>query len=258
MIFNQLEISKLVFEKPGLVVPLEPQFDNNKRIIGILVQFKKDQIDLKTFWGLHKESPEMDYFVSTIELMADLCLDKNFLAIQPLRKIYTFEICSWVISQEGYGEKIRAAFIRLVVTLWIEAESEELPTVNSIKTWDQIEQGGLKIICSDKPLEQFNEVRDFLIAYLSQVSSVGYMKAFEVEKNKLTLEALELLKTMAMCGFFKSKDEINWLLPSLLTLLNSANDVSNEEEDMQMGKRVESIRNYIFLLIFLNRKEKET
>lgn len=258
MIFNQLEISKLVFEKPELVVPLEPLFDASKKINGILIRFKGDQIDLKTFWGLHKASPEMDYFVSTIELMADLCLDKNFLAIKPLREIYTFPICSWVISQEEYGEKIRAAFIRLVVTLWIEAESEELPTLSSIRTWDQIEQGSLKMICSDKSLEEFNGIRDFLKEYLSQVSSVGYMKAFEVEKNKLTLEVLELLKTMATCGFFKSKEEINGLLPSLLTLLNSANDVSNEEEDLQMGKRVESIPNNIFLLKFLNREEEET
>jgi len=45
---------------------------------------------------------------------------------------------------------------------------------------------------------------------------------------------------MSICGFFKTVEEINGFFPSLLSILNSAHDVTNEEEDDSMRQRLES------------------
>ena len=80
---------------------------------------------LQTFKDEYNPS-YVDYFASIILLLADLCLDRNKIAQQSLQKIYSFELCYKIISHEvkeakdDYGLEIRRAFVKLMITLWID------------------------------------------------------------------------------------------------------------------------------------------
>lgn len=239
MILNQGEISKLMLEDDEIRSELVVLIRENETQ-GIELQISGDFIDMLNFQKHHQESHEFEYFISTIELMADLCLNKNFIAIDKLKNLYTFRLCSLIISNEKYEEKIRTAFLRLVMTLFIEAESDVLSTLSTVRTWEQISSDKPYLICIDKPIQQFDPLKEFIMKYLKKIADEEYMKGFELEKNRLTEQILELLKIMSICGFFKTVEEINGFFPSLLSILNSAHDVTNEEEDDSMRQRLES------------------
>lgn len=251
MIVSQGEISLLILNneeaRAKIVFPLR----NRLNIVDIMVS--GEWIDLLSFQK-NKESIEYEFFLSVIELMADLCLNKNFLAINVLKDIYTFEICFLLISNKKYEPEIRAAFVRLIVTLWIEAEGDILQPLSSIRTWEEIAgENQTKLICIDKDIKIYDRLKGFINEFLVLVVSEEYMKGFEKDKNLLTFQILSLLKTITLCGFFKSIEEINVFSPSLLAILNSVHDVMDIDENEIMKGRLESTIILIFSLknIFL-------
>ena len=63
----------------------------------IMVQAYNNQWDtLKDFYQLSQGNDDgqfFDFFTKMIELMSDLCLDKNFVAINPLSKRFPYQMC---------------------------------------------------------------------------------------------------------------------------------------------------------------------
>jgi hypothetical protein len=53
--------------------------------------------------------------------MSDLCLDKNFVAITPLSKLYPYQLCYQIVSNK-YELSVRNAFTELLTTLWVDRE----------------------------------------------------------------------------------------------------------------------------------------
>ena len=244
MLLNQGEISHLVLQDQSArekIVFLLKESKNQSIEICLNGQW----IDLLEFQK-KRESPEHEFFLSTIELIADLCLNKNFIAINELKDIYTFRLCFLLISNQKFDAEIRAAFVRLVITLWVEAEGEVLQTLSSIRSWEQISaEKPIELICINKDVKIFDPLKGFIIKYLVVVANVGYFKAFEKEKNLLTLQILGLLKNIALSGFLKTVEEINEFLPNLLFILNSVHDVTDVDEDQVMAGRLESMKKNI-------------
>lgn len=54
--------------------------------------------------------------------MCDLCLDKNFQAINPIKELFPLEICQTIIMSEKYHKLIRSAFCLLSINCWLEGE----------------------------------------------------------------------------------------------------------------------------------------
>ena len=239
MINNQREISILAVQDK----------DARERIVFKLRETKDHLVEVcvKGEWILlnefqkQKESEEYEFFLSTIELMADLCLGKNFLAIDELKEIYTFKLCSLLISNKIFDLEIRAAFVKLMNTLWVEAKGKIQQNLSSIRSWEEISAiHPIKLICIDQEIPEFDLLKSFIIEYLNTVTSAGYLKGYEKEKNTLTLEILNLLKNMTRCGFLKTIEQINSFLPSLLFILKSVHDVTDIDEDLAMASRLES------------------
>ncbi len=72
-----------------------------------------------------------------IEFLSDLCLDKNFLAINKLKEVFTLPLCKVIIKGLIYPASIRAAFTKLTITLWIEgSQLQKLELPNFVRAWD--------------------------------------------------------------------------------------------------------------------------
>jgi hypothetical protein len=54
---------------------------------------------------------------------------------------------------------------------------------------------------------------------------------WENEHNRMTLEVIQLMKLMMEFGFYMSASEFAENMEPLMKLLQSANDVSNEDEE---------------------------
>jgi len=73
-------------------------------------------------------------------LLSDLCLERNFTAINKLQKLYTYEQCIYIIrNKKDYDLPLRNAFTRLITHLWIDTKLIQLNLPNRIRVWNEME-----------------------------------------------------------------------------------------------------------------------
>ena len=60
------------------------------------------------------------FYINMIEFMADICKDRNYMAIESLNTKFSYEICWTIVSNPEYTFELRNVFLKLIITLWID------------------------------------------------------------------------------------------------------------------------------------------
>lgn len=150
---NQREISKLVLKDQRMQKQLLYDLrtvehtrspEHQLYEVEILIQEKGwESISAmdKKYAYLRKDSESIyDFFISLIYLLGDLCLDRNYLAIDSLQAKYTFDLCRSVILNTDLKLRVRDAFCYLMNALWIDVapfQKQNMP--NMIVKWDSLD-----------------------------------------------------------------------------------------------------------------------
>ena len=169
MIKNQKDVTKRL---------LDNRADKEKLVFGIIKDSYQNGIILKLRAEGYEEVPLKDlrelsrqkddgkmyrYVVSMVQLLSDLCKERNYLAIDILQKDFTEEVCLEVISKKEYGFQERQAFTDLMVNLWIDVSPLQricLPLY--VKLWDKpSESESLRLFPSE-----FTSKHKTMIAYI--------------------------------------------------------------------------------------------
>ena len=106
------------------------------------------------------------YFCAIINLCADLCLDRNFIAMEPLKKLYPYAICYEIISKNLYSMVLRHSFTRLVTTLWIDEKFVKIQLPDRIRVWSKLDQKDVQI----NDVSDFAFLKNFINAYIEEIT----------------------------------------------------------------------------------------
>jgi hypothetical protein len=140
IISNQGEISNRLLKdkkvRRKLLYEVIP-YDNFKKIIVKNAKFPKGK-NLKDFKDEGENKKAMRYFSEMILLCSDLCLDRNFIAIDVLKREYPFPVCFAILNDKINDMAIRYSFIKLVITLWIDIDISPLISPKTIWIWNDI------------------------------------------------------------------------------------------------------------------------
>lgn len=242
MIANQGEISRAIFEDEGardaICYKLKVQPEDDE--IYLFANVYNEWILLRNFQQAVEARDGNDtiyeYFVSLIYLLADLCLQRNYIAISNLENIYTYDLCFAIMSREEYSDDLRTAFAKLFNCLWLDRDFQPLTLPNFLITWEEINAENAQDLFKYNALSnKFEDVQNFISVYVQRVAVRGYQKAFLTQRNKLTLTVLEICKTLLNFGFYSSMESMVHILRFLLKILNGLKDVTTPEEDKQQG-----------------------
>jgi hypothetical protein len=142
MIKNQKDITREMLSKKEVKSQLIFGIENNA-VSGIMVELDISGFEKLPLIELEKVSKHIDdgktfnYVISIIRLLSDLCMDRNYLAIDIMQKEFTYDICYEIISNPMYNLVVREAFAVFMVNLWIDVsplQAIDLP--QKIKVWD--------------------------------------------------------------------------------------------------------------------------
>jgi hypothetical protein len=245
MIVNQSEISKLMLEdsnnKNTLVLSIR-QGGSGK----VEVQAYDDYINLEDFEKISETKDSKDrfnYFVALINLLSDLCLNKNYIAIDQLKPVYPHSLIFIIISKSEYPYSLRSAFVRLMNTLWIEgSQTQPFNIPNLIRTWEDLAPNKRRTITSNTETSEFTMFKDYVKAFLIDITKEGFQRVYNTEKNLFTYHMLQMVKNMILFGVYNDPSEINPILKPLLSLLCGAFDAVDKSEEKAILAHIQNIK----------------
>ena len=174
-----------------------------------------------------------DYYVTFINLLSDLCMDRNFKSINPTQEMFSLDTCYQIMSSNSYAYELRSAFAQLTLTCWVDGMNlDKIDFPNYLRTWKVIPSTGRhsnEILCNRGDVSMFNRFKDFIVLHMQQITKSGYQRAWESDANEFTEKLLTLAMSFVEYGLYKSVEELNRLLQPLLSFLNASMDVNSED-----------------------------
>lgn len=148
-----------------------------------------------------------DFFTSLTMLLSDLCLSRNYLAVDVLNQLISFDICSQIVTGEKYPSQIKEAFAMLLQNLYIDvAPFQRLQIPNYVKVWEHLgdlEQGLSSRRGDGQNLIKYQALKTQLIEYLGQLGAAEFKK---LKEANLAYSMISLLKKMIEVGLISHED----------------------------------------------------
>jgi hypothetical protein len=243
MLKNQKDITLLVL-KNELVrnnLLFELMTDPLDGVLFSLGSMKIERIPLKDLQ--HKAATEkgkekvFNYVIAMTRLLADLCRDRNYLAIDELQQNFPFEVCFAIISENEYPNELRDAFVCLTISLWIDIsplQRIELPV--KIKMWgDSKLAKGVKAPMPNQIVFGKIDPRPFIIKYLNEMKRENNLEvkfvavASELEDVGNTIESrwsldlaiLTMAEKMLKLGIIFEENHTKQIVNSLKSYLKN-------------------------------------
>ncbi|KAL4441627.1 hypothetical protein ABPG74_021559 [Tetrahymena malaccensis] len=220
----------------------------------------------------------MRYYINIIYLFSDLCMDKQFIAIEFLSKYFSYEICYTIISGQDFDKNLKSAFCSFMRTCYIEGLhinpiqapvylkqwdlvyspkgeqqwEKQLENITKIMNQNKLVQGsfyGQRYVpsYSENPdilqcqyyIEKFNKLKDFIQIYLNEISDEKlYQRIWQTEFNEFTLNIIKLCSSLFTYGMYNTIAQINKILAPLIKFLDASRDVLSEQEEKILKKEL--------------------
>ena len=169
-----------------------------------------------------KSTSIAQYFVSELVLAAELCLDRNYVAINTLNQLFTYEILVSILKLD-LSESIKAAAANLIVHLYVEPSHNEVVIPCLSRTWSDISK-------NETPLLPYVDVTiRNKFALLQEICGV-YLKSMANKKwTPYALEVMNLLKTLVRFNFYGTTERLIDIVFPLLNALDRRADLESPE-----------------------------
>jgi hypothetical protein len=139
---NQREVSKLILkdEKMSKKLLFGLRLENGEIQTSVTNEWETLNSLTRLDWGLGERAGIYDFFLSLTRLLADLCLDRNYLAIHMLQPLYPLKICQALLNDPKVSMQTKDAFTYLTHVLWIDVSPfHKVDLPNLIVQWEDLD-----------------------------------------------------------------------------------------------------------------------
>ena len=193
---------------------------------------KETNTEWISFANFRNESERMDnlryfsYYSSLMKLLGDLCLNRNYIAINVLQSYMTLNICIEVICSEEYNWSIRSAFCTLTTNLWINVSPfMYIQFPDNLKVWSDVNNDQVFIDRQtdgeNDALKKFEPLKSFVLKFMKSIkhsSQRNLVNKFEAYSGFL-ISIIMMTKKMILLGFFSKYASFIAIFEALIEIL---------------------------------------
>ena len=175
-----------------------------------------------------------EYLVAQLYLAADLCLDRNYVAMGLLEGCFPYDVLISVVKNPIKNSGMKASACRLIRCLYVDREPQitnKYP--NLVKTTHDVTSRRRMNNGFGEYDENRVSPRSYTFAVLQIVISDYLHHAFDATKcNELSSEMMDTLLALVQFGFYESADQLQDIITPLVQALddhymNRSKDVKN-------------------------------
>jgi hypothetical protein len=153
-----------------------------------------------------------EYFCAQLYLMADLCLDRNYVAMRHVEERFSFELLVTILKHPASTPKVKAPVCKLVRCLYVDRDPQiEIRYPRLIRTL--LSESGTQSGTAQSPMEiQFLLLQEIISEYLHCELDIHRC-------DELSSEMLDLLFSLMRFGFFSREGQLLDIVVPLSQLL---------------------------------------
>lgn len=214
--------------------------DNKEANTGVI---KMPIEELYAFFSEKKDMRLYNYFQSLINLMASICMERNYKCITRLVETYSLDLVIHCTLNENIPMAMRARFARLLITLHMDKDPlERLNIPIMTRVWDEIESEVVELPKSTNIPPKLLALKPAFEKIIRETK--GFLRVYQADFNVFLLEALKIIETMISLGFYSSEEEIISLLQHLIALLDGSLDFYEVLEEKALKEQLEHSRDH--------------
>jgi hypothetical protein len=164
-----------------------------------------------------RRSQVVQYFISQMYLVADLCLDRNYIAIALLEKFYTYGMLLTVLKTQNCPAALQAPVMRIVRCLYVDREPQvEAKFPRLVKTSVTLKGG------NESTFEDYHVGSQFKFGVLQQIISDYLHNTLDITKcDDLSSEAIDLVLCLMKYGYYSNAGQLQDIIHPLVEALVS-------------------------------------
>ncbi len=164
--------------------------------------------------GVDQKSMVADYFINELYLGAEMCMDRNYVAMHKLDSLFPFEILCTLLKMP-VNDKLKAAAARLVLCLHVDRDPQvgtKIPVLT--RTWSEV------VKTTVPKLPYVEPQRQYVFALLQQMLSEHVENMAGMRWNELSRSMLHLLRMLVTFKFYGSMDRMQDVTKPLINAID--------------------------------------
>jgi hypothetical protein len=196
--------------------------------LGHQASFKSTSFKMRSGASSEMLTKVGNYFIAEMFLGAEMCMDRNYVAINKLKDLFTYEMLVTILAVEHLSSNVKSAAVRLLMCLHVDRDPQAASKIPLLtRSWSDIKKN------PEPQLPYVDVQRRYDFGLIQQLISEHITNMAGVRWDDLSRHMLKMLRTLVQFNFYGTNERMTDVIAPLIRALDRRHVGAAEEKEVQ-------------------------